>query len=214
MANRIISDLIGTLKTFFRIGNVRLKNNSAVIEARNDGDSAYIPLASSRINLKGAAGGTGLIPNAAANFDLTLPAADAAGSSNDYALVSDGSGQLSFVQVATGANAVKKQSEVIAFNTASPAVVFTPPANATIQQIIVDVETVFDSAAPQLSVGVTGDTGRYMAAAENNLKVQASYETNPEYEEDGTPEEIIVTLVPDTATAGSARVTVVYANPA
>lgn len=39
-----LSDLKGTLNSFFKIGSVRLKNNSDRLELRNSGDSAYCDL--------------------------------------------------------------------------------------------------------------------------------------------------------------------------
>jgi len=216
MANRILSDLIGTLRTFFRIGNLRLKNNLGHLEVRNLADTAHANIAAAEHQFRNA-GGFGMNiaanPAAAVNTTLTLPDGDAPATTNDYALVSDGAGQLSWVQVSTGNNAVKKQSEVVTFSSASPVAMFTPPANAIIQTVICDVDTAFNG-APSLSVGVAGDTGRYMAASENELTTTGVYETSPEYKEDGTPEAIIVTFAAGGATQGSAEVTVIYANPA
>jgi hypothetical protein len=92
--------------------------------------------------------------------------------------------------------------------------VFTPPASAHILKVIVDVETAFDGSSPSLSVGVAGTASRYMATTQNDLATVGIYEVSPCYEEDGTPEAVIVTFSAGAgATAGSVRVSVEYANP-
>lgn len=40
--NEIFSRLTRTMSTYFRIGIIRLKDNSAVLDVRNAGDTAYI----------------------------------------------------------------------------------------------------------------------------------------------------------------------------
>jgi hypothetical protein len=90
---------------------------------------------------------------------------------------------------------------------------FTPPANATIQSVLVDVETAFDGTAPSLSVGVSGETSRYMGTTDLDLKTVAIYEVTPSYEEDGTPEAVIITYSADSSSEGSAIVYVTYSNP-
>lgn len=212
MANRILSDLIGTLQSFFRIGNLRIKDNSGVLEAKNKADTAYAQMAAAALKLQGPTSGvTTLTPADAVTESWELPDADG---STGQALVTDGSGKLSFETVATGSNAVKAETETVTYNASSPVSVFTPPANAHIMQVIVDVEETFDASGAQLSVGVSGETTRYMGATDNDLALAAVYEVSPNYEEDGTPEEVIITFTPGSGgTQGSALVKVIYANP-
>lgn len=216
MANKIIADLVGTLRAFFRIGSVRLKNSAGDINVRNAADTAWKAAIAEKVggrnvtdfgfNLKAAVGSVAVV-------EYTMPAADAVATSNDYALVSNGTGGLTWVLVVTGANTLKKQSSTVLFSSSSPVAIFTPPALATIQTIVVDVDTAFDG-APTLAVGIGGDTGKYMSTTENELGTVGVYETSPEFQEDGSPDAIIATFVAGGATAGSCEVVVVYANPA
>ena len=211
---RIISDLVGTLQNTFRLGTARIKNATNVIQARNAADTANIPLTASVIAAlaaDGKRGGFKVAEGMSADTDYELPAADG---STGQGLVTNGSKVLSWSTLATGENAVKEQIETITWKTVSPVTIFTPPANARINKIIVDVETAFDGAASALSVGVSGAPARYMGTTENALDAIAIYEVEPLFEEDGTPDEIIVTFaIGAGATVGSCRVSVTYSNP-
>lgn len=212
MADRVISDLIGTLKSYFRFGNLRLKDNSGVLEAKNKADSAYANMAAAAIVLKGAtSGATTLTPADTETASWELPDGDG---STGQAMVTDGSGKLSFATVATGSNAVKAETEDLAYNASSPVSVFTPPAYGHILNVIVDVEETFDASGVSMSVGVSGDTSRYMGATDVDLSIAAVYEVSPNYEEDDTPEAVIITFSAGSGgSQGSAKVKVVYANP-
>jgi hypothetical protein len=53
-----------------------------------------------------------------------------------------------------------------------------------------------------------------MGATDSDLKTAGIYEVDAAYEEDSSPEAIIITYSADSSSAGSARVSVKYANPA
>lgn len=213
---RFISDLVGTMQTYLRINSLRLKNNSGALNVRDSADTVYADTAMATLFLQGAtSGAVGLKGDTNAGaVTYTLPNTD--GSTGD-ALVTDGAGVLSFTPVATGANMVKSQVENVAFNSGSPITIFTPPANATLLRVIVDVDTAFDASGPtaNLSVGIVGTTSKYMGATDNDLTAVGTYEVAPNYQEDGTPDVVIITFSAGAGGAnGSANVMVEYANPA
>lgn len=212
MSDRILADLIGTLKTYFRFGNLRLKDNSGVLEAKNKADTAYANVAAAGLVLQGATSGvTTLTPADEQTESWELPDADG---STGQAMVTDGSGKLSFATVATGSNAVKSETETVVFDASSPITIFTPPASAHILTVIADVETAFDATGASLSVGIAGTTTKYMGATDNDLAIAAVYEVSPNFEEDETPDAVIITFSAGTGgSAGAAKVKVIYANP-
>ncbi len=48
---RIISDLAGTMLSYFKVGTLALKDSSGTLEARNRADSAYAPITCSSLTL-------------------------------------------------------------------------------------------------------------------------------------------------------------------
>lgn len=214
MPSRILSDLVGTIQSTFRIGTARLKVVSSVLTARNAADDADYPIAANAVDHLASDGKKvrlEAVTGMGADLTLKLPVADG---STGQALVTNASGQLSFATIDSASNSMKEQEEVIAFGTSSPITVFTPPALARIGKIKVEVETAFNGTSPSLSVGVAGDTARYMGATDNDLKTTGIYELDAAYEEDASPEAVIITYSASSSSAGSARVTVQYANPA
>lgn len=211
---RFLSDLIGTLAAYFRIRNVRLKDNGGALDIRDKDDTAFTGARTSIISVLLPAGtnsvSLSLPSEPVAPLDFKLPVADG---TSGQVLTSDGAEGLYFTSVATAENTVKVYQSVVGHASVSPIAMFVPPANSTIRKIVLDVEEVFDGAAPQLSVGVTGDTARYMSVTANELDKIGIFEVMPLYEEDGTPEQIIVTLNADSSTTGSARVNVEYKLP-
>ena len=213
MAIRFISDLVGTFSTYFRISTVRLKNNSNVLEIKNVADNAFYPGKMSSLHLPGATSGliTITAPAIAGTQVYEFPGDDG---TTGQVLTSDGSGILTWTSVATGSTQVKSEVELISHGDASPTTIFTPPASAHIQKVIVDVETVWDGTTPSMSVGIAGTVSQYMTTAQIDLTTIGIYEVEPMFEEDGTPDAIIVTFVAGAGhTTGTARVTVEYANP-
>ena len=208
---RYISDLAGTMLASFKIGVNRLVASSGVITARNAADSSNVGLAASEVRVLGATYKTTLQPATTQGADLALKLPGADGATNQ-AIVTDGAGNLSFITVATGANAMKAEDQVIAFGSTSPVTIVSLPAGATVQRVLVEVETPFDG-APSLSVGLTGVTSKYMGTTDMDLTAAAAtYEVAPMIEEAGAVSPI-VTYAPGGATVGSARVTLSWALP-
>ena len=211
MADRFISDLIGTLKTFFRIGSLRLKNDSNVLAVRNVGDTGYLPVSVSNVVLNKGTGAVTLTIPTDVTYTLNLPDDDG---TTSQVLSTDGSGNLSWATVATASNNVLSQTEAIAYNSSTPITIFTPPANSFIQKIIVDVDTAFNATGVNLSVGVAGSTSRYLGTTDVDLATVAIFEVEPMYQEDASPEAIIITFSPGSGgSTGAGYVTVIYSNP-
>lgn len=223
----LFADLIGTTLSYFRIGKTgpRLKDNAGDLTVRNSGDSADVPVTADQFK---ASGDTGLVINSdsagsgadwnisiarpatgmTADWTLTLP--DSAGSPNQV-LKTDGSGVTSWADSSSGATDIS-DSTTVTFGATSPITMFTLPANAIILTVNCIVDTAFDGTA-NLSVGIVGDTAKYMGAGDNDLQEIAVWQTNPGNEPIGTSEALIVTYADGGATVGSARVVVNFSVP-
>jgi hypothetical protein len=93
----------------------------------------------------------------------------------------------------------------IAFNATSPVAVFTVPSTQAIDNIEVHVLEAWDGAGASISLGVSGDTDRFIGPADCDLTVEGrTYEVD---RDDVGPVTIIATIVPGSgATAGIVRV--------
>ena len=159
MAIRTISDLVGTLKTYFKIGATgpRLKNSTGTLEIRNSGDSAYAQTNTSTIGFAGSNASNKVTVTAPAglsgNVALTLPATTP--SQGQVLAASDGSGTLGWS--APVSNGVQVHSDAFTQATSSPYTIFTPPENAIITRVTVNVTSAASAGSPTLSIGVAGD---------------------------------------------------------
>jgi len=220
----LFADLLGTTLGYFRIGKTgpRLKDNSGALEVRNTGDTADVAVTADTFK---ASGNTGLTINSdstgsgadwkinvarpstgmTADWTLTLPTS--AGSPNQV-LKTDGSGNTSWIDSASGATDVS-DTTTISFGDTSPVTLFTLPANAIILSCNVIVDTAFDGTA-SVSIGVAGDTAKYMGSGDNSLQEIAIWQTNPGIPADASPESLIATYSAGGATVGSARVVISY----
>lgn len=223
----LFADLIGTTLGYFRIGKTgpRLKDNAGDLDVRNSADSADAAVTAEQFK---ASSDTGLVINSDATgtgadwkvsiarpatgmtADWTLTVPDSPGSPNQV-LQTDGSGTTVWVDAASGATDIS-DSTTVTFGSTTPVAMFTLPANAVILSVNCIVDTVFDGTA-SLTVGVVGDTAKYMGAADNDLQEIAVWQTNPGAEPVGAAEALIVTYADGGATAGSARVLVNYSVP-
>jgi hypothetical protein len=227
MIKHLFADLIGTTLSYFRIGKTgpRLKDNSGALEVRNSGDTADVAVTADQFK---ASSDTGLVINSdateagadwklniarpatgmTADWTLTLPTS---GGSPNQVLKTDGSGNTSWIDTASGATDIT-DTTTIAFGASSPVTMFTLPANAVILNVNCIVDTVFDGTAT-VTVGITGDTAKYMGAGDNSLQELAVWQTNPGLLPDGSPEALIATYSAGGATVGSARLLVNYSIP-
>lgn len=210
---RTISDLVRTMASYFRIGTIRIKDSGTVAEIKNSDDSSYVPVSLSKLKVYGSSSGCVVFSASpvTTSVEYRLPGADG---TSGQVLSTDASGNLSWTTVAVASNQVLSHSENVLFNSSTPIVIFTPPANSFIQKVIVDVDTAFDATGVNLSVGVVGTTSRYMGTTDIDLATVAVYEVEPMYQEDGTPEQVIITFNAGSGgAAGSCYVTVIYSNP-
>lgn len=76
MGNRYLGDVVGTLKSFFRVGTLRLKDSSGELHARNAGDSAFVAIQALSLTLSTpvavSSGGTGASTASGARTNLGL----------------------------------------------------------------------------------------------------------------------------------------------
>lgn len=225
------SNITGTTSSFLKIGltGVRLKNVSGDLEVKNSEDNAYSAVTTSKVSVTGEvidinsdAAGSGAdwkytiqrpVTGMSAGVVLTLPIDD--GSPNQM-LVTDGSGNLSWVTATATSMNVAVDTTTIAFGSSSPISAFTLPANAAVHQIDIIIDTPFDGTSPQMSVGVAGTTSKYTGNGDVNLQGTAGdvYSVYPGLVPVGTTEAIIITCAAGSASVGSARVLVFYSVPA
>lgn len=96
MANQILANLTRTMQAFFRIGSIRIKDESGKVAMRNGADSANVDLAAKQVHVRGSNASNAVILTAPAlggSVTLTLPPND--GNSNDV-LRTDGNGVLTW----------------------------------------------------------------------------------------------------------------------
>lgn len=93
MLSVIWSNLVGTLKSIFRIRNVAWKDDAGVLAARDKADATDVPVSTSLTRLKGATSGQVDLqaPPAPTSYVLTLPPAQ--GVAEDF-LSNGGAGEL------------------------------------------------------------------------------------------------------------------------
>lgn len=206
-----LSNLVRTMQTYFRIGTTRLKDASSVLQVRNAADSAYLALAALNVRVQGsnATNAVVLAAPAALSGDFTITLPPNAGSSG-YVLQTDGAGTTVWAAVSTNADLV--QVEAFTEATTSPLTIFTPPANAIITDVVIDVTTAAGAGSPTCSVGISGTVARDMATTESDLKTVGRYQANPDTDVTGSPAAIILTITPSGQTF-TGKVYVKYTNP-
>lgn len=222
-------DLIGTSADYIRLGltGIRLKNNAGNLDIRNAVDNADAALTTSKVNISGdildinsdaassgadwkytlqrpAAGMTAAVT-------LTLPNSDG---SSSQALITDGSGVLSWASAGDTSLCVKVDGVNLAFGSSSPIAAMTLPDTARVIKVLCRVTTAFNGTAPTASVGISGTTSKYMGATSMDLKTVGLYEVNPTAEPVSGNESIIVTFAGDSSISGAAVFEIHYVIPA
>jgi hypothetical protein len=117
-------------------------------------------------------------------------------------------------QLGGGADAVKVTSFDFTEATSSPNDFFSPPANADIIRVVIELPTAATGggAAATLKIGNASDDDYYLEAAQIDLYDAAVYEVECWMNAGGTPQDLRLTLTPDSNTfAGT--VNVFYAIP-
>lgn len=93
-----------------------------------------------------------------------------------------------------------------AYGDASPAVIYTPSANALVVLARVDILTPFDGAGAQIKIGTAADDDLFLSAAQNDPGFAAEYEATPD-EVIAAGTDIRITIAPGGgASAGTGRV--------
>lgn len=212
MANQTLSRLVRTMASIFRIGNIQVKDSSGVVQFRNSGDTAFADTASNKVRVQGGNATNAVVltaPNAlGSSVTFTLPSA--VGTTNQVLADTGGDGTLGFINVSANANLLQQESFTEA--SSSPITIFTPPANARILRVVIDVGSAASAGSPTISVGTNSSPTAYMTTGENDLKVVGTYEVNEPYELGGSPDAVIATLVTDSQTF-SGIIYIEYANP-
>jgi len=193
---------------------VSIKNNSGVLDVKNNADTAYASVKSQDVTLFNNTAGFGNTIQSgatqAANYTYTLPLTDGTAG---QVLQTDGSGVLDWVSAGSTAACWTVDSTALAFGSSSPVTMFTLPANAVIDSVIVIVDTAFDG-TPTMSVGVNGGSAsKYVGSGDVLLTVADRYEIPNQIAPVGTTEALEITYAAGGATVGAARVLVTYAVP-
>lgn len=224
-----VIDLKGTSNPSLQIekAGVRVKNAAGNAVVRNAADTADAQLTASILNSSGDsivinsdATGTGndfrtTIQRSASQtqtITYTLPVDD--GSPSQY-LMTDGAGVLSWTSVAGSSDKAAVDTTSLAFGSAATVSMFTLPANAVVQTVSVIIDTAFNG-TPSMSIGVAGNTSKYMASNQVDLNdvAKSRWVTTPNEIALGTTESLIITYAAGGATAGAARALVEYSIPA
>lgn len=229
MPSTVWSDLVGTTKSFLRLGfaGVRLKNSGGNLAVRNSGDTLDAEITTSKLNMSGdalvinsdAAGAAAdwgyTLQRPAAGMTaavvLTLPVDD--GTPNQV-LSTDGGGVLSFVSAGSTASSEKIDTTSLAFGSASPVAMFSTGAADIIDAVEIVIDTAFNG-APTISIGIAGTTSKYAASTDIDLTQVAgtTIQLHPGLVAAGA-ESLIATYAAGGATVGAARILVHYATPA
>lgn len=228
----LFSDLKGTSSISFVLNllGVRLKDNNGNLAIRNNADNADAEITASKVNVSGDE----VVLNSDASesgsdykislkrpttgmsnsYSLTLPTAP--GAPGQVLADLDGNGNLVFVSAASTTDCIHVESTTINFGDSSPVTALTIPTGTQVLKTEVILDTPFNGTSPNLSVGISGSTSKYMPTTANNLKGSAkdSYEYYSNETPVGSPETIIISFAPDSSTEGSARVDIYYTIPA
>lgn len=233
-----MTDIIGSVlgRYQFGIGGPLFKRDGSTqtIQARTADDSALTDLVVATLqaaginvtgndivlNSDGASGADRKMtlrrPSTGMSADvvIVLPAADPApGQALTVASFAGGVITLEYTTVAGGTDKMVWDTTTIAFGDASPAAMFSKPANAVVMAVKVVIDTPFDG-APQLSVGIAGTTAKYLPTTAVDLTADAGtvFEWDPGLGPQAA-ESVIATYSAGGATEGSARVLTGYVIP-
>lgn len=113
-------------------------------------------------------------------------------------LTDDGSGQVTVTT--TGGGGIQLFKQDLTQANAGVNTLFTPTANATILEVAIEVTVAAAGGAPTVKVGISGTDNKYMTTAENDLGQTGIYRVFPYFDEDGTPDAIILTIAADSQT--------------
>lgn len=205
-----LSNLARTMKQVFRIGSINIKDSSGVVQARNAADTAYADVAANQIRVQGSNATEAIILSVAgglgASETFVLPSAD--GSAGQF-LSTDGSGTLSFATASPNAVLAEEKS----FDqTTTTLTIFTPPANAIVEEVAIQITSAASGGSPTAKVGVSGNLTRDMDTTENDIKIAGLYKVYPKINVGGSPVAIVLTISASAQTFAG-KVSILYSNP-
>jgi hypothetical protein len=203
-------DFRGTRLMQFAVGftGAILKSVGSKLQLRNAEDTAFADLVVQDLEL---GGGDTIFQSGAPGTPITFTLPDTTGSPGQ-AIVTDGTGLLSFQTVAGGSDKLVVDTTSLAFGSAATVAMFTLPANAEILEVRAIVGTAFDTAST-MSVGIAGDVSKYVPSNALNLQAAGAYHIYPNLASVGTAEDLIITYASASATVGAARILVSYVIP-
>ena len=128
-------------------------------------------------------------------------------------LTTDGAGNLSWA-AGESPEDISLFRHVLNYNTASPASMMNFPENFRIKDIVIEIVTPFDGAAPTLSVGLTGDIAKYVETTDTALGMPSGTKFILDVEKyESVAGSMIATINPDASSAGQVIVTVSGCKP-
>lgn len=208
--------IVGTQAGKFILGltGVTLKNNAGNLDVRNNADSAYASVKASEVTVFNNTAGFGNTirtqSTQAADYVYDLPLNDGTAS---QVLSTDGTGILSWVSAGSTSQCLTVDTTSLAFGSGATVSMFTLPANAVINSVVVIVDTAFDS-TPTMSVGFSGNASKYVASTDLLLSVADRYEVPNQSVANVSTEALEISYSAASATVGAARVLVMYSVPA
>jgi len=227
------SDLLGTLNSKFKlgIGGPQLKNSAGVIQARDTADAAYSAMAAllfqtygNDFELNSGAAGSGADwkytlrrPSTGMTLALTVvmpSGTPAPGQAITVQSYSSGVITLEYTTIAGGTDKPVVDTTSLVFGSAGTLAMYTAPANAVHQLYKIVIDTAF-TGAPTMSIGIAGNTSKYVAATQIDLTAAAGtvFEIDPGLASVGTTEALIITYAAGGAGAGAARILDEYVIP-
>lgn len=230
----VFKNLLGTVLDRFGLGlaGPMVKNESGQVALRDTDDAAYVALRAALVRVFGDAielnaGATGagadrvmrlLRPDTgmSTNIDIVMPSGVPTPDDEIYVVsYSSGVVTLGYRNGGAGAtNMVHMDETDLVFGSTSPLALVTKPANGLVPVVKVIIDETFDE-APQLSIGIAGETSKYGSATHIDLTAPAGTVFELDYGEPatGSTEDIIATYASDGATEGAARIQVYFVIP-
>lgn len=219
----IFKDILGTVLTTFRIGITgnTLESLTGRLRVRDGSNAAFSPVATSRVDV---AGDTVVLNSETANtYTLRRPASQstpltitwpATAGTAGQAVITDGLGNWTYASAASTADREGVDTTSLAFGDTSPKAMFNLPVNAVVNSLRITIDTAFNG-NPSLSVGIAGNTSKYLASTLVDLRQPATtiFEIYPGLAPVGTVEALIASYSAGGATVGSARIEVFFCNP-
>lgn len=225
----IWKDIIGTSLSFFRVGltGPRLANVSGSLVVRNPAGTADGPITVSTVAISGDgltinsdAANTGAdrsitllrpVTGMTASYSLTWPVDD--GNPNQ-ALFTDGNGVLSWITPTSMSDRPVTDRTDLVFGSPASFPLFALPDQAVWILTKIVIDTPFNG-TPTLSLGISGQTAKYLALGAVDLTAAATtiFESDPGLPAAAGVENLIGTYAPGGATAGAARIFVTYVIP-